>query len=205
MNERRIEKPVAARTERNDSAEREWHPLIRFVGPEDSFGNEAKLHIKEFGTENVDWFRRGDADASKGQQVGERHIISGINSNRKASSGYFVCTGVVALGFNPELQTNVSFLTHQTASSWGDQKFIEQVRSSLRTFAQQTDQKKRSLLIFTPPIPALINDMLIDRLKRVIHEELGVEPDIAKVDEGGVHALDVKLDTEHGQIFISYS
>ena len=180
--------------------EKEWHPLIRFVGPEGSFGEEAKLHLKEFDVEDVDWFK------SAGQQENTHHIISGINSRRKASSGYLVCTGVVALGFNPKLRTNVSFLTHQTSSAWKfDFEFVKQLRFSLRTFARQTDGTKRSLLIFPPPIRVEKDRESLEIIKRIILEELGVESDVAEIKEELIDAFDVMLDTEHARIFITYT
>ena len=83
----------------------------------------------------------------------EPYVFSPCNEKDKYSYDYVNCTGIIGIGFNPEMQKEISFLSHQhpllyKSKRYNPLSFEKHLRQKIREIMSLTDNQTLEIGIF---------------------------------------------------------
>jgi len=176
------------------------HPIVACIGSKKDFDDqlsEIKSRARNPDTKNVNYSDFAINNTKNGfKHAGfETYVISPIDSSNKWSTGFYDCTGIVAVGIDKETGKEISFMSHQDPKLFLKKHkdvFINDMLERLKDLNNRSEYQTIDITIFggnflfpgTEGIDendkSLMENYLysINLLSKIIKLELGFNPDI---------------------------
>ncbi len=199
--------------------------IIACIGEKDSFTGEELEDLGRLQSEKVDYYGTEKKWKRSGYKNGGEYsyVISALSESNKASTEYYNCTGVAAVGRDRRTGKNLSILSHQDPRFFLNKKenFAKDLVTSLEEMVERSEPGSIDVVIFggnyTAESQSVLDEHESERTKvhdyrdsiailsQIINDVVGMDPQVILGPDTSfnVDGTGVVLDTQKRRLYVT--